>query len=49
MSGEHISVKVSKFALTLTQLRSAGMAHKAYCCESTLIILDRNANLKKEK
>ena len=44
---KHISLTVNSFALT--QLRYASVAHQAYCCKNTLIILDRNANLKREK
>ena len=44
---KHISLTVNSFAQI--QLGSVSVAHPAYCCKNTLIILERNANLKREK
>ena len=44
---KHISLTVNWFAIT--QLRSASVAHQAYCCKNKVIILNQNANSKREK
>ena len=44
---KHISLTVNWFALT--QLRSASAANQAYYCKKRLIILNQNANSKREK